>query len=90
MMVQRTQGTPFSSISDCESHGRRITLSVFLPTCERAHTKRRAGVAEDIPKQSEPAVRAPTCSHFLRHTFHTFPENCTKPIKEDTVAFHAA
>ncbi len=64
MMVQRTGPTPFLYIWDCESHGHRMTLSVFQGTCEGAQTKRCPGM---IRKQEERAARAPTCSQFLRN-----------------------
>ncbi len=64
MMVRRTGPTPFLYIWDCESHGHRMTLSVFQGTCEGAQTKRCAGM---IRKQEERAARAPTCSQFLRN-----------------------
>jgi len=91
MMVQPEVVTPLLYISDCESYGHRMTLSVFQKTCKGTQTKLSAGVAEVIRKEQERPGPAPMCPQFLRDTsFPLFPENCTKPIKEDTVAFHAA
>jgi hypothetical protein len=90
MIVNRMELTPFFCICDCESHGHRMTLSVLQKTREAKQTKPCAWVAKDIPKHERRAGRVPTCSQVLRDTSSPrFPENCPKPIKEDTVAFHA-
>jgi hypothetical protein len=91
MIVKHMELTPFFYISDCESHGHRMTLSVLQKTREAKHTKPCAWVAKDIPRYERRPGRASTYSQVLRDTSSPrFPENCTKPIKEDTVAFHAA
>jgi hypothetical protein len=83
MMLQRPDGSACSYFADCESHGHRMTPSVFQEPREGAKKKRCVGVAEDIRNQKQRPGRARTSQ------IHS-PENCTKPIKEDTVAFHAA
>jgi hypothetical protein len=91
MMLNRIKLTPFLYIFDCESHGHHITLSVLQKTREPEQMKPCLRVAKDIPKHEQRPGRAPTCSPVLSDTSSPrFPENYTKPIKEDTVAFHAA
>ena len=90
MTGQRTELPPFLCISDCESHGHRMPLSVFQSTWVGTQTKRSARVAKDIPNPQKRLTQAPTGSSFRPTSSPRFPENCTKPIKEDSVAFHAA
>jgi hypothetical protein len=90
MIVKRMEPTPFFCIGDCESHGHRITLPVLQKTREAKPTKPCAWLAKDIPKHQRRAGRAPIGSLVRVTSSPRLPENCTKPIKEDTVALHTA
>jgi len=90
MMAQHAAAVYLLSISDCESHGHRITLSVLHTTPAAKLSKPYARVANNFARKPR-AGRALTYSRFLHdRTCPRLPGNCTKPIKEDTVAFDAA
>ena len=90
MMLHPLPSTPFLDISDCESHGHCITLSVFQLTGAAAQITPRGGLVKDILQKGKRTECAPIRSHGRGTSSSHSPDNCTKPIKEDTVAFHAA
>lgn len=78
---------------DGEAHGHRMTLSAFQETGKADADELLLSSSGRHPQAQQHPQPAPLCSHFRdpgSPRLPRFPDNCTKPIKEDTVPFHAA
>jgi len=90
MMAQRDSRHSYTS-QTVNLHGHRMTLSVFQGSCEAEQMKRcvqRDGSYHERTMSAHDGLRLALSSSTL--PLPRVAENCTKPIKEDTVAFHAA
>ena len=92
MMAQRIKVLPHFSLflSDCESHGHLISLPVFSHNASFAMLQRLPMGFPFVPNTCSPRFPKLSASSSWLCTSSGTPENCTKPIKEDTVAVHAA